>query len=99
MAAEDSSPGAMALKLKLQMSFCAASAAVPLLLWDYHPISESFCGKYHDVIHHTMLPPMRFSSHLGTYPRCQFPGCVGCLGCAGMSGLGRQGEWLADALH
>lgn len=90
------SPGAMALKLKLQMSSCAVSTAVPHLLWAHHPISESFCGKYHNVIHHAMLPHVCFSLHLCTHPRCQSAGCVGSVGCAGMSGLGGQGIWLAD---
>lgn len=90
-------PGAMALKRKLQMSSCAVSTAVPHLLWAHHPISESFCGKYHNVIHHAMLSHVRFSLHLCTHPRCQSAGCVGSVGRAGMSGLGGQGIWLADA--
>ena len=93
----DVSPGATALKLKLQMSSCAASTAVPRLPWAHHPISESFCGKYHNVIHHAMLPRVCCSSHLCTHPRCQSPGCVGSVGWAGMSGLSGQGRWLADA--
>lgn len=90
-------PGAMALKLKLQMSSCAASTAVPCLPWAHHPISESFCGEYHYVIHYAMLPHRCSGLHLCTYPRCQSPGCVGCVGCTGMSGLGGQGRRLADA--
>lgn len=85
------------------MSSCAAPTAVPHLPRAHHPISESFCGKYLNVIHHAMLPRVCFSLHLRAYLRYQSPGCVGCVGCAGcigsagMSVLGGQARWLVDA--
>lgn len=79
------------------MSSCAAPTAVPHLPQAHHPISESFCGKYLNVIHHAMLPRVCFSLCLCTYLRYHSPGCVGCVGCAGMSVLGGQGRWLVGA--